>query len=193
MSRRTDIVNRAVELIGPDKDRRDECFNAVHVALEEVKVSEAGLRKKFHRNTKRAKRAAGRWATGIRRLQDIFVDPNIPAENVLIIGGSDHLTDSEFQDQLRETWRLLVKWRQQAEAVQKQTGRLKFQFDAEKRKNVAEQAYRLLQQFNREISATEGRVFCRLAALLYGDPKAKFHSPCSKVMRRQISGQNFSH
>jgi hypothetical protein len=55
---------------------------------------------------------------------------------------------------------------------------------AEKKLIAAQQAHSLLLQFDRNISATEGSVFCRLAALLHGTPKAKFHSPCSKVMRR---------
>ena len=58
---------------------------------------------------------------------------------------------------------------------------MKFHFKAEKKLIAAEQAHRLLQQFDRDISATEGSTFCKLAALLNDTPKANFHHPCRTV------------
>ena len=49
-------MQQAVDLIGPDNNRRAECVNAVHVALSEIKASEADMRRMFHRRSKDAKR-----------------------------------------------------------------------------------------------------------------------------------------
>ena len=59
----------------------------------------------------------------------------------------------------------------------------RFRFGAEKKLIAAEQAHSLLQQFGRDISATEGSTFCKLAALLHGTPKANFHNPCRTILR----------
>lgn len=196
ISVRTDIVQRAVKLIDPDEHRRVECHNAVHVALVEIAGSESDMRHLFHRHTKRATLAARQLATAIKRLRKVLNDPDL-SENLLNMfpptatGPDGWPLPGRFNypndpgDGAFETRRLLANWLHRAEWSQRKTGGQKFHFKAEKKLIAAEQAHRLLLKFRRDISATEGSTFCRLAALLYGKPKDKsFHSPCSKAISK---------
>lgn len=157
------------------------------------------MRYVFHRHMRDAKKAAGRLGTAIERLQDALNDPNVPDHLVRIFpnkrigldGYPIEHPDPEIrwpsdpigQQRLTKLW--LKLWRQQAEAAEyAPSNRGKFHFKAEKKLIAAEQALRLLQQFNPDISATEGSTFCRLAAALNDTPKANFHHPCRTVLDR---------
>jgi len=167
MSARTDIVQRAVVLIGPDNNRRAECVNAVNVALAQIAVTEPGLRRLFHSKSNRAKRAAGRLQKAVAHLQKVLTDPKLDLPGTL-------------DDTKSEIDRWLAIWLKRIDEA-KSSKPSPFRFGAEMKLIAAERAYSLLQQFNRVISATEGSTFCKLAALLHGTPKANFHSPCRTI------------
>jgi hypothetical protein len=204
ISARTDTVHRAVALIGPDEHRRAECVNAVHVALTEIAGTDADLRRAFHSRTKRAKRAAKRLHKAAARLQDVLADPDLPeylgsffppaAPSTIrktIDGRVCTLmlpipsgNDESLEWGRGETARLLTLWVKRANVAGRDKSEKSFQPKALKKLLAAEQAHKLLRQFNPDnISTTEGSAFCRLAALLHGTPKAKFRSPCWRVLQ----------
>ena len=50
-------------------------------------------------------------------------------------------------------------------------------------KNIAALlAYDLLRQFNQKISITKGSAFCKLTALLYGEPRANLQYTCRRLL-----------
>jgi hypothetical protein len=190
ISARVGVVQRAVALIEPDQHRRVECFNAVHVALLQLEVSERDLRRMFDRRTKQSKRAVAQLESAVKRLVDTLNDPTIPDDLASIFPDKIDLAslypDLRWPQGLPTPWHAVTKnwlawWLQRIESRSDRS--LPFRFSAEKKLVAAEQARDLLLQFDRKISAAEGSVFCRLAALLNQTPGAKFHYPCSRVLR----------
>jgi hypothetical protein len=167
ISVRTGIVQRAVDLIDPDESRRVECFNAVQVALVEINASEADLRRIWERNSKGGRRTAAKLETAIKRVLDILDDPTAP--NLA---------------KMAETKWVLRLWQRRAGSMARDKITPPFRFSVQKKLTAAAAAWSLLRRFSdRDISASEGSVFCRLAALLNGTPKAKFQSPCRTILR----------
>src|SRR5262245_36078557 len=167
ISARQNVVQKAVDLIDPDESRRVECFNAVHVALTGLNASEADLRRMWDRNSKDGRRMAAQVEKTIKKLLDLLDDPTAP----------------NFHKQA-ETKPLLRHWQRRAGSEARDKIAPPFRFSAQKKLTAAAQAYFLLRQFDRETSATEGSDFCKLAALLYGTPKAKFQSACRMILSR---------
>ena len=190
ISARTSVVQRALALIAPDEHRRVECANALHVALLQIEGSEADLRRMFDRRTKHSKRAAAQLESAVKRLRDTLNEPAMPDDLANIFPEGMKIAsiypDLRWPQGLPTPWDALTKnwvewWLQRIESRSERA--MPFRFSAEKKLVAAMQAHHLLKQFDREISATEGSVFCRLAALLHGTPKAKFHYPCSRAIR----------
>jgi hypothetical protein len=165
ISARTSVVQKAVKLIDPDEHRREECFNAVHVALAGIKSSEADLRRMWERNSTHGRRTAAKLETAIKRLLDILDKPTAPNLH-----------------KQAETKPLLRLWQRRAGSVARDKITPPFRFNAQKKLTAAALAHNLLYQFNRDRDMTEGSRFCQLAALLYGKPNANFHSPCRKIL-----------
>jgi hypothetical protein len=198
MIARANVVHQAVALIDPDARDQAQCVNAVHLALIGVNATAADLQQKFHGRTKLAKRAAGRLHKALTYLQDVLRHPDIPEDLWNIFPSPDISVDglpvqgtySDFDFLFEhptlgrgETNLLLMRWLQRANwAMRTKTDRRRFNFSAEKKLIAAEQAHRLLRQFNKKISTTKGSAFCRLAALLHGKPKADFQYPCRLVL-----------
>jgi hypothetical protein len=172
ISARTDIVHRAVALIDPDEHRRAECVTAVHVALSEIRVTDAALHRVFDRRSKDAKRAAGRLHGSLHHVLRVLTDPHLPVN--LVSHPDLNMTRLEMGH-----W--LMRWQRRIEQERSKTGK-PFRFPAEKKLLAAGQAHDLLRQFNREISATKGSTFCKLAALLHGTPNTNFHNPCRRIL-----------
>ena len=165
MIARASIVQRAVELIAPDNNRRAECVNAVHVALSEMVAFEPDLRRMFHRRSKKAKRAAIRLHKAAAHLQDVLADPDLSVD---------------LSEEKAEMDRWLTIWLKRIDGATR-VKPSRFRIGAERKLIAAERARSLLQQFGRDISATKDSTFCKLAALLHGTPKANFHNPCRTV------------
>jgi hypothetical protein len=157
ISARTDVVQRAVALIGPDEHRRAECVNAVHVALAGLNASEADLRRIWDRNNKDGRRTAAQLEATIKKLLDLLDDPTAPNLH-----------------KQAETKPLLRLWQRRAGSMARDKVTPPFRFNAQKKLSAAAAAHNLLKRFDREISATEGSVFCQLAALLHGTPRPNF-------------------
>jgi hypothetical protein len=183
ISARTDTVTRAVALIGPDEHRRVECANAVHVALAEIKTTDADLRRAVQSQTVQAKRAAKRLRNTIARLQEILADPDLPEYLGSVFPPTCSIVDDGSVTVGREeTARWLTVWLKRANAATRSEPP-PFRPKVQKRLVAAEQAHRLLHLFGRDISTTKGSAFCQLAALLHGTPKASFQRPCWLVLR----------
>ena len=188
ISARTRDVHRAVAIIDPDKHRHAECVTAVSLALVEIPKTDADIRRLFHSQTKPGKQAAGRLGTALKKLQKALNDTNTP-ENLRNLFPDEKHPDPAVpwrQDpirQERETSLWLALWLKRIEAAQKKTGRRKFHFKAMRKMVAAYAAHNLLQQFNRDIVTTKGSAFCKLAALLYGTPRANFTRQCWVVLK----------
>jgi hypothetical protein len=123
--------------------------------------------------TKADKRKARQIVKALRRVEDLlrgFQKPNFP------------LRGFPFAE--------LTKWKQvfakTAEAPSEKNTRL----NALKKRLAVAEAYQLLQKYGRRedrvlpsITAAQGGKFCRLAALLYGKPKANLRNQCKAYIR----------
>lgn len=165
ISARQSLVQQAVLLINPDEHRKVECFNAVHVALTEVKSKDESARQDFERYTKRGRRAAARLEAAIQRLQDRLKDRAIPTDLHSIF-------DKAERRQIDETRRLLEAWKLRCGKTARDKTRAPFRLAGFDKYAAADQAFNLLHRFDREIVATKNSVYCRLAALLCGQSKA---------------------
>ena len=147
----------------------------MHVALSEMRVSDADLHRVFHRRSKSANRAAGRLHKALRYVLDVLTDPYLP-DDLVSHPDLDRLTRLEMGH-----W--LMQWQRRIEAARSKAGK-PFRFSAQKKLLAAGQAHDLLRQFNRDISVREDSktTFCKLAALLHGTPGANFHHPCRRVL-----------
>jgi len=77
---RTNIVHRAVALIGPNEHRRAECVNAVHVTLAMITGYAKDLQRFSERRGKPGKRATDRLDKALQDLQNAIQDPNLSDE-----------------------------------------------------------------------------------------------------------------
>src|SRR5262249_26170937 len=78
-------------------------------------------------------------------------------------------------------WLLKLWWRRAGSAARDKI-EAPFRLITAKKASAIAQAYFLLRQFDREISATQNSEFCLLAALFYGKPEANFYAPCRKFL-----------
>jgi hypothetical protein len=120
ISARTSVVQKAVKLIDPDEHRREECFNAVHVALAGIKSSEADLRRMWERNSTHGRRTAAKLETAIKRLLDILDKPTAPNLH-----------------KQAETKPLLRLWQRRAGSVARDKITPPFRFNAQKKLTAA--------------------------------------------------------
>jgi len=65
------------------------------------------------------------------------------------------------------------------------TGERRYPYEAMKKLAAAREAHNLLQQFHKKIAATKGSPFCKLAALLYGKPRANLQYNCRKLLEEK--------
>lgn len=171
LAKNADLVRRAVALINPAADLRDEAKDAVSSALLDMPgVLDETLQPDWWK-TKPAKMAASRLAVAARRLaaalRDADLDDDLRPSNI----SADELT------QLARRCDALVA------TPSGKTPRMKTW-----RKGLAVYyAYGLMQDYADPPSAVEdakkGSRFCRLAAILSGDPSADLHRGCRARLR----------
>jgi len=164
------VAFQVVALIAPDERRRDECLNAAHLAVKVSTARRADMPFLFHHRTKRAKRAAARLQKALDRLQDVLADPDL--HESLRPGGSGIKP------------KRLTAWRGKAAAFRDQAKGGRPNVDMLLKVSAAESAYRLHQRFKKKIVMTKDSTFCRVAALLYGKPKANLQNACREVISR---------
>jgi hypothetical protein len=172
-SARTNTVHRAVDLIGigPNDPRRADCVNAVHLALSGVSGYAKDMRKHSRRRGKPGKRADARLHKVLQDLQKAIQDPDVNRDLSEYLRGMFPPVDLAHVIALVE------------EERRKPAGK-RYPYKAQKKLMAAGEAYNLLQQFNKDISAEKGSAFCRLAALLYGEPRTSLQWTCRGVLER---------
>jgi hypothetical protein len=163
-ARHQNTVLRAVALIGPG-ERRAECVNAVHIALTMVGGAAKDMQKHSDRRGKPGKRAVAGLHKALRDVQKWIQDPNLPVELREIISAYDVAHAIKYVEEVRT----------------KPVGK-RYPYKAIEKLAAAEEAHALLQQFNKKISITKGSTFCKLTALLYGDPRADLQWSCRKLL-----------
>ena len=195
MAVRPDMVRRAVTVIAPAPARRAECEAKVRAAF--AMVSNNPFARMFHGNTKRAKLQAGRLSAVIRRLRatlghpdldkhlrSFFPDMDVPGILAKDFARTVPLRSPDDWLQWHETGRWLDEWLERAEAAQSKKGKT-IRLNATKKKQASLHAVHLLKVFKKEISTARGSRLCRLAALLYGQPRANLQKQCREVLRTE--------
>jgi hypothetical protein len=153
------------------RSARDVCRMDVEDALRDINF--ALFIENFYAfgRTKADKSRARQIAKALRRVNDLvrsFNKPNFP------------LMSFPF-DELRKWKKVFAKME---ETPSKEITRL----NALKKRLAVAEAYELLQKYGSErVTAAKGGKFCRLAALLYGDPKADLINQCKAYIRTPTS------
>jgi hypothetical protein len=168
---RVEIVARAVALIGPDEHLRAECVNAVHLALSGVSGYAKDMQQHARRRGMPGKRADARLHKVLRDLQKAIQDPNL---------------NPNVSDYLRRIFPSVDLAHVIAHVEEERTkpGGKRYPYKAQNKLMAAVEAYHLLKQFNQEITADKGSAFCRLAAVLYGEPRTSLQWTCRGVLER---------
>jgi hypothetical protein len=162
------LVRRAVELIGPVKQERDDrrrwdverafSDNRFALYLEDFKA--------FAR-TKSQKKAARQLVSALRRVEialpKLFDDHRFPPR-----GFPSHE---------------LKKWQSIFTKIAKTPSGTLTRVGAKRKHLAVAEACKLLKRYDKRITATTRSKFCQLAALLYGDPEANLTNQCKAHVR----------
>jgi hypothetical protein len=164
-------VRRAFALIKPKAEWRDACRYDVETALIEIKFIIGQLRANSYPRTKLAKLAARRLVRALRHVETVLKDKNL---------------DFSIKKFFPRTE--LLKWAVRCKGlVETPSGKLK-RTNAEAKRLAVREANSLMRDYGEPGAArdtTKGSTFCRLAALLYGDPKADLHNQCRAALRKK--------
>jgi hypothetical protein len=169
-------VRRAIALIMPEARWQDACREDVEMAIVELDLDVHQLRSDFHLRTKPAKRAAKRLALALRRVEVVLKDQNHDASVYMFFPRTE-----------------LLKWTARCEEIaETPSGKTKRKIAEAKRLAVSKARGLLFKHGASDAAddATRGSRFCRLAALLYGDPNIELHNQCRVLLResRKKSG-----
>jgi len=164
----TNIVQRAVALIDPGEDEklRAQCKNAVHVALSMTRGSAKDIQRVAQRRGKPGKQAIARLYKVLQDLERAIGNPNLSRDLQRVISPDDLASMINRVNEERIT-----------------TDKQRYPYKASKKLAAAEEAHHLLQQFHKKISMTKGSAFCKLAALLYGEPHANLQWTCRRLLK----------
>jgi hypothetical protein len=162
------LADDAVELIKPIEQELYECRCGVEDAFKEIGYALYLERFWATTSTKSQKKAAEQFASALRRIEialpELFNDPDFPVRG---------FPKAE-----------LLKWRPILEEIGDSRSRKRPQMNALKKRLAVAEAHQLLQKYgSRRVTATKNGEFCRLAALLYGDPKADLINQCKAYIR----------
>lgn len=180
-----DIAKRAVRLIKPEPARLVECYNAVVVALHDIDGTDKDVRRLFQQRDRDARRVRISLCKVIEKMQKTLTDPRLPVELRSIRPPPAAKVGFHYIDAAAETERWLALWAGRLRATPRGLG---FTVKAARKRIAAEEAHGLLLQFKRDITSSPGGLFCRLAAMLHGTPKADFHRTCAGVIRHPQYG-----
>jgi hypothetical protein len=162
------LANDAVELIAPEARERYECWCGVEDAFKEIGYALYLERFCATTSTKSQRKVARQLAIVLKRignaLPELFNDPDFPVRG---------FPKAE-----------LLKWRPILEEIGDSRPRKRPQMNALKKRLAVAEAHQLLRKYSStRVTATKGGKFCRLAALLYGDPKADLINQCKAYIR----------
>lgn len=161
-------VSRALSLIKPKAELRDDCGEVVTTALIEIEFIVEQDRATSRPRTKEAKKAAGRLASALERIEVVLKDRSL-----------------DFYIKMFFPKAELLKWKLKCQELAKTTSGKLVRTNAYKKRLAVGDAYRLMTSYGGRAVATKDSNFCRLAALLYGDPKADLHNQCRSFLREK--------
>src|SRR6266567_6369923 len=161
-------VRKAMAIIGP-KARESDVERTVHGATMAVARQKTWKQSgRYGTWTKAQKRAAGRVAAALRRLEAVLKDPDLEK----YVRDSFPLDEIDFE-----------RWTTYCQKAS-ETPLPKTWLRDPARREAAKQAARLLKQHDIPLRVTRRGKFCRLAALLYcGDEKADLFYDCRLVKK----------
>jgi hypothetical protein len=174
---RADLINRAVKLIKPTAERREECVDAVVGAIYRVpNFFKEKVHDVYYSKTKVAKRVAGQLGLALRKVEALMRNPAL---------------DHDLRQTTIDPAELLRLARRCEEAAKTPSGDVPPMKPTAKLSAVIAAYYLMrIHAAERETvaDATKGSRFCRLAALLYGtlphgDPNADLSSQCKAYVR----------
>jgi hypothetical protein len=200
---RADIVRRAVKLIGPDEHLRAKCKTAVIVALTMTGGSAKEMERYSQRRGKLGKRAVARLHKLLRDVRSalwVQDNPNPAKMRLKLMSEAGDVWEEttaaalpvielhpDLPIELRELRHIispddLARAIELVNEVRRKTGGRRYPYKAMKKLAAAREAHNMLQQFDRKISITKDSVFCKLTALLYGEPDANLQWTCRKLL-----------
>jgi hypothetical protein len=159
-------IARALDLIKPDGEQRRACCAVVADAIAELEVDAANRHWVRHPKTKRAKWAAGRLLDALRRVE--------------VVAKSE---DQGLVVQLAFSHEMIKSWIERCDEMESEPTRLVARDDSKKTR-AAERAFALLRRHGRKVVTTRDSVFCRLAAVLFGESDADLEHICREVKKR---------
>jgi hypothetical protein len=171
--RRRKQIDDAVSIIRPEPQQHDACRDDVEREGLRVFLALGWLHTKDESKTKEGKQAAGRLAKALRRLEVVLKDENLRMLSVAAV--TRHMSVEEIGDAASY-----------CEEVQRARTEPLIRKGAEAKRRAVHCAHALLTKHNkREAGNTaKGNRFCKLAALLYGDPGADLHNQCAAALRK---------
>ena len=164
---RTEIIARAVDLIGPVQSDRSACCAAIWDGLDEIGLQAGYDSLSDYRKTSISKRAARRVASHLRAAGDIAKSEDL--DPMAQLAFPDKAVDAAIRFYSALAYGQVKGRGTRHEPLKTLAAKL---------------AYRLLCSFtSSQPTTTKSSAFCRLAALLSGEPDADRTYICRKVKR----------
>jgi hypothetical protein len=172
--RRREMINAAVAVVDPQPHQRQACREDVERESMRLFFSVGWMRTKDKSKTKEGKAAAGRLAKALRRLQIALAEPDLDGI-VAAAAVTRHFTPEQIAG--------AVRYCDEVRAAR--TGKLSRK-GAEAKRRAINRAHALLTKYAGHAAddATRGSRFCKLSALLYGDPDIDLHHQCLAALRK---------
>jgi hypothetical protein len=165
-------VRRALGLIKPTQARRDECHEAVEIALINLDYTISQQRSAEHSRTKAGKKATEQLVAALRRLDFVLKNRDL-----------DLYTRLYFANTHSAEWQ---KWLEYHKA-KTPSGKLT-RMVAETKRHAVREAHALMQEYGATGAAKDtkkGSDFCRLAALIFGRPATDLRNQCKAFCRKK--------
>lgn len=157
-------IRAALKLIKPKASSRDDCIAEIAYSLDLISVELANLSATIINTTKKGKSATSKVAAALRRLQTALNNPDLDLRFELFFPHSE-----------------IDKWLAVCDEI-KTTPTREARSTDPKHLLAAREALSLLSGYapdrDKAIATTRGGRFCKLAAVLAGDPDADLHHVC---------------
>jgi hypothetical protein len=182
-AKRADVVQRAVNLIGPKPEDRDACEIEIKDAVDYIATERRDLPFIQRRTSAAGKKAARRLERALDNLYAALTHHELPDDLGLRIPRDrrqrQYATyDTSFLTRA-EAGEWLTEWMDRVYSMQKRKP-LDFKIESELKLIAANEANALMERFNSS-KRFPWKKFCELAALLYGDPDVNLVFACRKV------------
>jgi hypothetical protein len=164
-------VRRALGFVKPAPLRREECREAVDIALINLDYGISQRHAAEHRHTKAAKTAVDRLAAALRR-----VDVALKSKDL------EEYTRLQFAS-IAADWQYWLE-RHKSKVPSGTLTRM----DAERKRRAISAAHVLMKKYGADGAAEDTRKssdFCKLAALIFGKPTADLSNQCKAFCRKR--------